>query len=295
MAGVLKITRGWRRWLPAVCAVCVAPALALAIRVMTVDLPASLEEGAIADQSIRVTDRDGRLLREVRGPSSVRSEWLPLDDMGDRVVRAMLAAEDARFFAHPGVDLRAVVRAAASNLRRGRIVSGASTLTMQLARLLHPHARTWGGKVDDVAMALRIEAALPKRRILEEYLNRAPFGPGVYGIAAASRFWLDKAPHDLSLAEAATLSALPRGPALYAIDRHPERVVRRRDRIVDRMGEQGWATRDEIERAKDEPLAPHLGRGSFGAPQLVEALVRGEAPLWPAGAETGPRSAGVST
>jgi penicillin-binding protein 1C len=168
---------------------------------------------------------------------------------------------------------------------------------MQLARLLHPHPRTWGGKLDDVALAIRIETSLPKRRILEEYLNRAPFGPGVRGIAAASRFWLDKAPCDLSLAEAATLSALPRGPALYAIDKHPERVLRRRDRILDRMGEQGWATGEEIERAKREPLATHLGKGGFGAPQLVEALVRGEAPLWPSSssAGAGPRAAGVSS
>jgi penicillin-binding protein 1C len=283
------------RWILAAWTLCVASIAAFATRVTAVRLPATLEQGAFAAQSIRVTDRDGRLLREVRGPDATRSEWLALEDVGDRVLRAMLAAEDARFFAHPGVDPIAVVRAAVSNVRHERIVSGASTLTMQLARLLHPHPRTWGGKIDDVAMAVRIEASLPKRRILEEYLNRAPFGPGVRGIAAASRFWLDKAPRDLSLAEAATLSALPRGPALYAIDRHPERMLWRRDRILDRMGEQGWATPEEIDRAKREPLATHLGKGGFGAPQLVEALVRGQAPLWPAAEEPAPRTAGVSS
>lgn len=291
---MLTISPRGRLWISVAWTLCVASAAAFATRVMAVELPPSLGQRAPAAQSIRVTDRDGRLLREVRGPGSVRSEWLPLEDVGDRVVRAVLAAEDSRFFAHPGVDPLAVVRAALSNVRHARIVSGASTLTMQLARLIHPHPRTWGGKLDDLATAVRIEASLPKRRILEEYLNRAPFGPGVCGIAAASRFWLDKAPRDLSLAEAATLSALPRGPAAYAIDRHPERLLRRRDWILDRMAKLGWATREEIERARREPLATHLGKGGFGAPQLVEALLRGEAPLWPSAQEPGPRAAAVS-
>jgi penicillin-binding protein 1C len=291
---LLRISPG-RRWALAAWTLCVALAVAFAVRVLAVQLPGSLRQRVPDAQSIRVTDRDGRLLREVRGPESVRFEWLPLEDVGDGVVRAMLAAEDSRFFAHPGVDPIAVVRAALSNLRHGRIVSGASTLTMQLARLIHPHPRTWGGKLDDVATTVRIEASLSKRRILEEYLNRAPFGPGVRGIAAASRFWLDKAPHDLSLAEAATLAALPRGPAVYAIDRHPERVLRRRDWILDRMAQEGWATREQVERARREPLATHLGKGGFGAPHLVEALLRGEAPLWPSEQGADPRAAEVST
>ena len=164
---------------------------------------------------------------------------------------------------------------------------------MQLARLVRPHRRTFLGKLDEAALALRIEASLSKHEILEQYVNRAPFGAGVRGVDAASRFWFDKEPAELSLAEAATLAAIPRGPAVYALDRHPERVVRRRDRILDRMVEAGWASRDAAERAKHEPLVARAGKGSFGAPHLVAALAEGATELWPRELGDGPRAAGA--
>ncbi|HEY8039321.1 MAG TPA: penicillin-binding protein 1C [Polyangiaceae bacterium] len=267
----------------------VLPVLALVARAATLPLPAELRGGAGAE-SIRFVDRDGRLLREVRADDASRARALSLDEVGDDLVHAVLAAEDRRFFEHPGVDAVAVARAAASDVGHARVVSGASTLTMQLARLVRPHRRTLAGKFEEAALALRIEASLSKREILEQYLNRAPFGAGVRGIDAASRFWFDKAPGELSLAEAATLAAIPRGPAVYTLDRHPERVLRRRDRILDRMVAAGWADPERAERAKAEPLAARAGKGSFGAPHLVQALSDGDAALWPAAAGGPPRA-----
>lgn len=135
--------------------------------------------------------------------------------------------------------------------------------------------------------------SLSKYTILEQYMNRAPFGAGVRGVGAASRFWFDKTPGELSLAEAATLAAIPRGPAVYAIDKHPERVLRRRDPILDRMVAAGWASREAAERAKREPLVARAGKGSFGAPHLVQALADGAAELWPAELGASPRAMGA--
>jgi penicillin-binding protein 1C len=270
----------------------VVPVLALAVRAATLGLPAELREG-VGSESIRFVDRDGRPLREVRADDATRARAVSLGEVGDDLVHAVLAAEDRRFFDHPGVDALAVARAAWSDGTHARIVSGASTLTMQLARLVRPHRRTLFGKFDEAALALRIEASLSKHDILEQYLNRAPFGAGVRGVDAASRFWFDKPPAELSLAEAATLAAIPRGPAVYAIDRHPERVIKRRDRILDRMVASGWTTPDAAERAKREPLVARAGKGSFGAPHLVQALSEGATELWPAAMGASPRAMGA--
>ncbi len=261
-----------RRALRALLGLALAPIVALVVAAAFTPLPAELREGAARSQSTRYLDRDGGLLREVRADDATRARWIALDEVGENAVKAMLAAEDRRFPSHPGVDPLAVARAAASSLWHRRIVSGASTLSMQLARLVRPHRRDLFGKLGEMALALRIEASLSKDRILEEYVNRAPFGPGLRGMEAASRFYLDKPTKDLSLAEAASLAALPRGPAVYAMTKHPERVVRRRDRILDRMRSAGWISAEEAESAKQEPLTVRAGKGSFGAPHLIASL-----------------------
>jgi penicillin-binding protein 1C len=250
----------------------VAPVLALVARAATMALPPELAEGAPASESIRFVDRNGRPLREVRAEDGARARWVRLEDVGDDAVRAVLAAEDRRFFVHPGVDPVAVLRAIGYAVAHRRIVSGASTLTMQLARLVRPHRRDLRGKLEEAALALRIEASLSKRAILEQYVNRAPFGAGVRGIDAAARFWFDKAPRDLSLAEAAALAAIPRGPAVYAVDKHPDRVLRRRDRILERIRAAGWIARERTEIAMREPLVARAGKGSFGAPHFVQSV-----------------------
>lgn len=238
-------------------------------------LPEALSAGGTYGASVQFLDREGELLREVRADDAARAVWVPLDDVGDDVVRAILAAEDRRFDEHVGVDPAAAARALATSVRARRIVSGASTITMQLARLVAPHPRTLRGKLGEAAMAVRIEASLSKPQILEQYLNRAPFGAGVRGIGAASRYFFDKPPRELSTAEAATLAGIPRGPSLYSLVRHPDRVLARRDRVLDRMLAAGSIGPEEHARAKAEPLTLQLGKGGFGAPHLVDALLAG--------------------
>jgi penicillin-binding protein 1C len=252
-----------------------APIVALLVAAALTPLPRELVFHDAYSASVRFVDRDGAPLREVRADDATRARWVPLEELGDNARKAILAAEDRRFDAHPGIDPVAMVRAAGANVLARRIVSGASTITMQLARRVRPHRRNLLGKLGEMALALRIEATLSKHDVLEEYMNRAPFGPALRGLDAASRFYFDKPPAELSLAEAAALAGIPRGPDVYSPQKHPDRVLRRRDRILGRMRDAGWISREEHDRAVAEPLALHLSRGTFGAPHLVQALYDG--------------------
>jgi penicillin-binding protein 1C len=251
------------------------PWVAVAVTACFLPLPAALKKDAKYTESTRYLDREGRLLREVRADDAARAQWLSLKEAGPNVAKAVVAAEDSRFYDHPGVDPVAVVRAAAGDLAARRITSGASTLTMQLARVVEPHPRTLRGKLYEMALAMRIEGSLDKEEILEQYINRAPFGVGIRGVSAASVRYFDKPVSELSLAEAATLAAIPRGPAVYSIEKHPERVLRRRNRVLQRMADQGLITERERAEAEAEPLTPQSFHGSAGAPHLVVALDHG--------------------
>jgi penicillin-binding protein 1C len=272
-ASFARVRRG-RRWVGLAAALpFAAPFVALGVLALLTPLPAELSEPPAP--SLRVLSRSGRLLREVRTDDGARTCPLPLAEFPPHVRQAVLAAEDRRFYSHHGVDVFAVLRALAMNVSQARIVSGASTLTMQLARTLRPHPRSLWGKMREAALALRIEASLSKDRVLEEYLNRAPYGPNVRGYAAASSAYFDVSPASLSLAQAALLAGLPRGPSLYAVTRHPALAKRRRDRVLARMVDAGMIDEDERATATAEPLVPSLEGPAFGAPHLVAGLVTG--------------------
>lgn len=269
-------SRRARRALRIGAALLAAPWLLLALWAALTPLPPELREGPGAyDASAVIRDRHGAVLRELRAGDGARARWVPLAEMGERLQRALIAAEDRRFARHPGVDPLAMLRAASQLAAERRVVSGASTLTQQLARTLRPRPRTLRGKVGEMALALRVEASLSKREILEQYLNRVSFGPGLRGAPAASRFYFDKPAADLSLAEAAALAALPRGPSLYDPRRGAALLVRRRDRILDRMLEGGLASAAEVAAAKAEPLALAPRGSGMGAPHLVEGVLSG--------------------
>ncbi|HEY4105658.1 MAG TPA: biosynthetic peptidoglycan transglycosylase, partial [Polyangiaceae bacterium] len=191
-----------------------APWLALIACAAREPLPSALCESGNW-LSTRVLDRDGGTIREVRSRDGKLSSRVSLSELSPYVAPALLAAEDARFYRHPGVDPVAMLRAFGQALWHRRIVSGASTLTQQLARAVVERPRTAAGKWHELVVALRIEANLSKPQILEEYLNRIEFGPNLRGIEAASQFYFDKPAADLDLAEAATLVSITRGPSLY--------------------------------------------------------------------------------
>jgi penicillin-binding protein 1C len=264
-----------KRKLLAALAILLAPWLVLVVMAMFTSLPTELRDSSHYAPSVRVLDRNGALLREVRADDGCKARYIKLDEVGERAQRAMIAAEDRRFYSHPGVDPFAVVRAAAQAVWHRRVVSGASTLTQQLARTVAPHPRNAWGKFREMALALRIEWSLSKDQILEQYLNRVTFGPGLRGIEAASHFYFDKPTRDLSLAEAAVLAGMPRGPTLYDPTNGTARIERRRNRILDRLLTNGRANRDEVARAEGEPIVLAKGSGGLGAPHFVRDLLQG--------------------
>jgi penicillin-binding protein 1C len=208
--------------------------------------------GKELEYSRLVLDREGRLLRPF---ATSDGRWrLPTraDDVDPRYLALLLAYEDRRFREHHGVDPLAIARASGQFLINGRPISGGSTLTMQVARLLEPRPRTLGGKLRQMVRALQIERGLGKEEVLALYLSLAPFGGNLEGVRAASLAYFGKEPRRLSLGEAALLVALPQSPEARRPDRSAETARRARDRVLDRVA--GILPESEIARAKAETV-----------------------------------------
>lgn len=263
-----------RRALRAAGIAAAAPFASLFLAALLTPFPEALRESSPA--SVRVLDRRGHLLREVRAADGKRARPLTDAELGGPLSAAMIAAEDRRFWRHHGVDPLAIARAAVDSLAARRVVSGASTLTMQLARTVRPKPKTILGKFQEMALALRIEASLSKQEILRAYLERVDFGPSLRGAAAASHAIFDKPVASLSTAEAALLAGLPRGPSLYDVKKRPALAKKRRDRVIGRMEAAGSLTQLQADHARGEPLVPSRGAVPFGAPHLVRGLVGGD-------------------
>jgi penicillin-binding protein 1C len=224
--------------------------------------------------SARVLDRDGRLLRAY---ATNDGRWrLPatVADVDPRFFDVLFAYEDKRFRSHHGVDPLAVTRAALQLATSGRIRSGASTLTMQVARLLEGrHGRDLHGKLRQMVRAIEIERVLTKDEILALYLDLAPYGGNIEGIRAASLAYLGKEPRHLSLGEAALLVALPQSPEWRRPDRSPEAARAARDRVLDRFAQNGTVPPDEIELAKAETVPTARHPMPMLAPHAADAAV----------------------
>src|SRR5438874_902736 len=226
----------------------------------------------------RVHASDGALLGEY---SKERRLYLPIQAVPKLVINAFLAAEDKNFYEHGGIDFTGMARAAvlyAQNFGSNRRPQGASTITQQVAKnFLLTNEVSLDRKIKEVLLALRIERAYSKDRILELYLNEIYLGLGAYGIAAASLLYFDKSVHELTVAEAAYLAGLPKGPNNYNPFRQRDRAIERRNYVIDRMVEDQYITAQEGEKAKKEPLnvTPHpTGAHMFAAEYFAEEVRR---------------------
>ena len=229
--------------------------------------------------SLRLLDRTGGLLREVPG-SDGRAVTLPATEpLPGRVVQAFLAAEDRRFGMHPGVDPLAIARALRDNLRAGRVVSGASTLTQQLARRLVPRERTLLGKLEEGLWALRLTAQLSGEARLREYLNRVPMGRDLAGVEAAAEVYFGRPARSLSLGQAALLAGLARAPATGDPALFPEAAARRMRGVLAAMERAGFVSVQEARLAAAAPLDLVADPRPFRAPHLVTDLLRRRASL----------------
>jgi penicillin-binding protein 1C len=172
-----------------------------------------------------VLDRHNRLLRVFPAEDGVKREWVALDEIPADILRIFIRAEDRRFYIHPGVDPAAVIAASLRNFRAGRTVSGASTITMQLARMIKPGRHRLQGKVSEAFDALRLEARLSKKKILELWINNIPFGSNIEGLSSASRARFGRTIDQLDDVRTLLLAVIPRRPDLYDPAREPAMAV----------------------------------------------------------------------
>lgn len=264
-----------RRWAAGVLLALLSLGLALGLGMAALDrlFPPAL--GRLADLSPAVLDRDGRPLRLfLNGEGAWRlpvSDQEPADPL---LVRLLLAYEDRRFRDHAGVDPLALLRAAGQNAASGRVVSGASTITMQVARLLEPHPRSLTGKLRDMLRALQLEARFDKRTILSFYLTLAPYGGNLEGVRAATRAYFGKEPQELTVGEAALLVALPQSPTALRPDRFPERARAARAKVLERAVAAGALTPAQAREGNEEPVPASRAPAPMDAAHLAERLVR---------------------
>jgi penicillin-binding protein 1C len=177
-----------------------------------------------------------------------------IEDVSPLYLQALLGYEDRWFYWHPGLNPMSIVRAAWQNVRNQRIISGGSTISMQVARLIEPHERTMTGKLIEAWRTMQLEWHYSKKEILQIYINRAPFGGAQEGIGAASWSYLDKPPAELTPAEAALLAVLPQSPSRLRPDRYPARAQKARDKVLNRLRSEGVWTADVVNDAKEEQL-----------------------------------------
>ncbi|EGN2616074.1 peptidoglycan glycosyltransferase PbpC [Salmonella enterica] len=217
-----------------------------------------------------VVAHDGTPLWRFADAGGIWRYPVTIEEVSPRYLEALINYEDRWFWRHPGVNPFSVARAAWQDLTAGRVISGGSTLTMQVARLLDPHPRTFGGKIRQLWRALQLEWHLSKRDILTLYLNRAPFGGTLQGIGAASWAYFGKSPARLSYADAALLAVLPQAPSRLRPDRRPARAEAARNKVLDRMAAQGVWPAETVRESREEPvwLAPRQ------MPQLAPLFAR---------------------
>ncbi len=224
---------------------------------------------------LRVYSRDGRLLAEF---GEKRRTPVSFEEMPERLIQAITAAEDDRFFEHPGVDYQGLLRAVGALLLTGEKGQGGSTITMQVARnFFLTRDKTYGRKVREIFLALRIEREFEKQEILELYLNKILLGHRAYGVGAAAEVYYGKSIAELTLPEIATIAGLPKAPSSDNPITNPDRAKVRRAYVLRRMFELGHITQQEFDTAREAPIAAtlHGPTVALDAPYIAE-MVRAE-------------------
>lgn len=217
---------------------------------------------------LRIYTQDGALISEF---GEKRREPARIDDIPEVLKQAFLAAEDDRFYEHPGVDYHGIIRAAINLIRTGQRGQGGSTITMQVARnFFLSNKKTYERKLNEILLALRIESELSKDKILELYLNKIYMGNRAYGVGAAARVYYGKDVSELNLAEASMIAGLPKAPSRYNPVVNPERALIRRNYVLRRMAELGYISDEEKQQTIALPVSASL---HYSRPEVEAAYV----------------------
>ncbi|MFQ3573535.1 MAG: transglycosylase domain-containing protein, partial [Thermodesulfovibrionales bacterium] len=235
------------------------------------DLPEikSLESYRPIESSI-VFSSDGKVLAEFY---LQRRKFVPHYQIPDKVKKAFISIEDQRFYNHPGVDIKGILRALYRNIRAQGIEEGGSTITQQLTKMLFlKPEKSITRKIKEAILAIQIEKRYTKDEILGMYLNQAYFGTRAYGIYAAAETYFGKTPHELTIPEIALIAGLQKAPSVNSPFKNPNRAKIRRNIVLKKMYENGYITKDEYESGLDAPLPTKPHYRKFDAPYFVEHL-----------------------
>ncbi|WP_223669110.1 penicillin-binding protein 1C [Kangiella shandongensis] len=220
-----------------------------------------------------VVDSEGKPLRAFPDEQGVWRYPVTIDDVSPLYLEALINYEDQYFYQHPGINPLALTRAVGQAIYHGEVISGASTLTMQVARILEPHEKSIGGKLQQMFRALQLEWHYSKDEILTYYLNYAPFGGTIEGVEAASFTYLGKPSKDLTASEAALLAILPQAPSWNRPDLHPQRAKAQRDKLLDRLAEFEVWPQNVVNEIKQEDVWAEYNTQPFLAPLFSRELV----------------------
>ncbi|WP_236721445.1 transglycosylase domain-containing protein [Trichormus sp. NMC-1] len=232
--------------------------------------------------AMEFTDRHGLPLGTILTHDQEHTAIIPLTQISPQFINAILAAEDSSFYQHGALDLKAIVRAIKQAIHAKKIVSGASTITMQLARMLDNSPRNISGKLQEIWLSWRLTAGMNKNEILSAYINRLPMGGNIYGVEAAARIYFSISASDLNLAQASLLAAIPNNPTYFNPYEHWERLKKRQKYVLNRMVQEGYISHLEAERIYTEKVVfQSRQKGIIAAPHFLFWLAQNTPPLTP--------------
>ena len=244
--------------------------ICVTVRLLPYFAPIHTADIAQQQLALEFTDRNGLPLGTLLTRDQEHTSVVPLNQVSPHFIHAILAAEDGDFYDHGALDLKAAARALKDALHTKRIVSGASTITMQLARMLDPVSRSLSGKVQEIWLSWRLVAGMNKDEILSSYINRLPMGGNIYGVEAAARTYFSIPANDLNLAQASLLAAIPNNPTYFDPQQHYQRLKQRQKYVLNRMVQHGYITRSQAERGYAEEISfQSRQRGIIAAPHFL--------------------------
>ncbi|WP_392534124.1 penicillin-binding protein 1C [Nostoc sp. C117] len=232
--------------------------------------------------AMQFSDRNNLPLGTLLTRDQEHTSVVPLNQVSPQFIHAILAAEDGSFYHHGALDMKAVIRASQEAIHAKRIVSGASTITMQLARMLDPVPRSFSGKMQEIWLSWRLVAGMNKDEILAAYINRLPMGGNIYGVEAAARTYFSIPASDLNLAQASLLAAIPNNPTYFNPYEHSERLKQRQKYVLNRMVQEKYISGAIAQRTSAEKVVfQSRQRGIIAAPHFLFWLANQITPSLP--------------
>lgn len=251
----------------------------LIVRLMPYLAPIHSVDIAQKQLAMEFTDRNGLPLGTILTHDQEHTAIIPLTQISPQFINAILAAEDSSFYQHGALDIKAIFRAIKEAIHAKKIVSGASTITMQLARMLDNSPRNISGKLQEIWLSWRLTAGMNKNEILSAYVNRLPMGGNIYGVEAAARTYFSISASDLNSAQASLLAAIPNNPTYFNPYEHWERLKKRQKYVLNRMVQEGYISHLEAERIYTEKVVfQSRQKGIIAAPHFLLWLAQNTQP-----------------